>query len=165
MQYIEAPFEYTGGMPSVFLAGGITGAPPWQNQLAAMLCDTQWAVINPRREHYPDGDPTAEREQIAWEYRHLEGASMIAFWFSAKALCPITLFELGTAMWMSKKIIVGAHPSYMRRQNIEAQLRLRRPEVRLVETLGQLAGRITDAYPTLGTPPQTHAQEATQCVP
>ena len=165
MQYIQAPSEYTGDKPSIFLAGGIGGAPHWQSRLAGMLCETDWAVINPRREHYPDNEPSAERDQIAWEHRHLQRASLIAFWFPAKALCPITLFELGTASQMDKPIIVGAHPSYFKRFNVQVQLRLRRPEVRMVETLGQLAARIAQAYPAEQLPLTTlQTKEPKPCV-
>ena len=38
MKYIEAPAEYhPDGMPSTFLAGGITACDDWQARMAAML--------------------------------------------------------------------------------------------------------------------------------
>lgn len=147
MQYIEPPYRYTDDAPSVFLAGGISGAAPWQMKLTAMLCPTPWAVMNPRRQDFPRGDEAAGRAQIAWEYDHLGAATLIAFWFPGEALCPITLFELGVATLQDKPILVGAHPCYARRFDVETQLRFRRPEVELVDSLEALARQITEAYP------------------
>ncbi|MEO0477381.1 MAG: nucleoside 2-deoxyribosyltransferase domain-containing protein [Planctomycetota bacterium] len=162
MQYIEAPYEYTGDTPSVFLAGGITGTAVWQYRLTAMLCDTGWAVVNPRRNEFPMEDSAVGREQIAWEFRHLQRTALIAFWFPYETLCPITLYELGSATRMDKPILVGADPDYERRFDLEAQLKLIRPEVKVVDKLGKLAEQIIDAEPG-GTP--TTPKEAALCVP
>lgn len=144
MQYIEAPFEYTGDQPSVFLAGGITGAPGWQARLTAMLCGTEWVVVNPRRHDFPIGDDRLGlgREQIAWEHRHLERASAVSFWFPCETLCPITLYELGVATRMDKPIFVGTHPDYARRFDLDVQLGLVRPEVEIVDSLDGLAEQL-----------------------
>lgn len=163
MQYIEAPFEYSDNRPSVFLAGGITGTPGWQFRLAAMLCGTTWVVVNPRRQDFPMGDDEIGREQIAWEKRHLDRASLIAFWFPAETLCPITLYELGVATRMDKPILVGTHPDYARRFDIEVQLGLSRPEVEVADSLEQLASQLMDRCP----PDQQQAtpqQEPMPCV-
>src|SRR5882724_7144555 len=94
-EYIEAPAQYTGAGPSVFLAGGITGCPGWQDHAASRLGDLPLAVLNPRRADFPIDDPSAAEAQIAWEHRHLRRAAAALFWFPSETLCPITLYELG----------------------------------------------------------------------
>jgi len=147
MQYIEAPFEYSGSDPSVFLAGGITGTEAWQHRLTALLCGTTWVVVNPRRQDFPIGDANAGKQQIEWEYRHLQSASLISFWFPAETLCPITLYELGSATRMKTPIMVGADPKYERAFDLNAQLGLIRPEVEMVDSLDKLAKQIIMADP------------------
>lgn len=165
MQYIEAPFEYTGNEPSVFLAGGITGTESWQPRLTAMLCGTAWAVLNPRRQDFPKDDPAVGSQQIEWEHRHLQRASLISFWFPCETLCPITLYELGVATRMDKPILVGAHPDYARRFDLDVQLGLTRPEIEVVDCLDKLAGQIINRNPlNSGEPTHTQQQEPNSCV-
>lgn len=46
---------------------------------------------------------------------------------------------------MAKKpIIVGYHPEYIRRQDVEIQTWLARPEVKIVQSLEQLAAQIIE---------------------
>ena len=95
MHYIEALTEYEPGpLPAVFLAGGITGCPGWQQEIVGRLHDLSVVLLNPRRANFPINDPTAAPQQIEWEHRHPK-ADTIAFWFPCETLCPITLYELG----------------------------------------------------------------------
>jgi len=153
MQYIESPSCKTDSMPSVFLAGGITGTSPWQPLLVAMLAATPWTVINPRREDFPADDPDASRVQIAWEYEHLGAASLIAFWFPAETLCPITLYELGAATKRDCPILVGTDPQYARRFDVVTQLKLCRPDIVAVDSLEALAKQIAEAFPAESSAP------------
>ena len=145
MQYIEALFEYEPGpLPALFLAGGITGCPDWQQELVVRLQDLQVVLLNPRRANFPIGNPKAASQQIEWEHRHLRKADAIIFWFPSETLCPITLYELGA--WSvyrdergPKPLFIGVHPEYQRRQDVEIQTRLVRPEVQIVYGLPDLA--------------------------
>lgn len=160
MHYVEAPNsvpEHLRAKPSLFLAGGISGCPAWQHDLRDLLQDTKLTLLNPLRAHFPMDDPDSAREQIVWEHTHLAAASAISFWFPCETLCPITLFELGAwAYWRSgshdpkaqpKPLFVGVHPEYARRQDVEIQLSLARPEVSIVLSLEALAAQVKQWQP------------------
>jgi hypothetical protein len=143
MQYVEAPnnWERLPGQPSVFLAGGITGCPDWQNRIARSLALTNYAVLNPRRRPFPMGDPSATEQQITWEFRHLRKADVIAFWFCKETIQPIALFELGA--WSQQKdpaVIVGVEPGYPRQVDIHLQMGLLGRSV--VSSLEELASQL-----------------------
>lgn len=138
---IEAPAEHDGGAgPSVFLAGGITAAPPWQDRMVALLGDHPGVtLLNPRRRAFDLAAAGAARDQIAWEFRHLRRATVILFWFPCETLCPIALYELGAWSMTAKPLVVGMHPDYQRRRDVEIQTALARPEVPIAHTLEDVA--------------------------
>lgn len=144
MIYVEALDELKSGVEgkTVFLAGGISDCPNWQQEMCSLLQDTNLILLNPRREHFPIGDPSAAREQIAWEHRHLKAADAILFWFPRETLCPIVLYELGAWSMTSKPIFVGIHPKYTRRRDVEVQTGLVRPDVKIVYRLDELASQV-----------------------
>jgi len=143
VRYIESPETYrVKGEKSLFLAGGITNCPDWQWRMKIALKDTVIVLLNPRREDFPIGDPSAAEAQIKWEYEHLRKASMILFWFPKETLCPIVLYELGAWSMTSKILFVGVHPNYKRKQDVEIQTKLARPEVQIVYDLGTLSEQI-----------------------
>jgi len=144
MNYIEAPSEYLGNSRAVFLAGGIAGAENWQTVMVELLENIDATVLNPRREDFPMGDAAEGERQIEWEHRHLERADLVAFWFPPQTLCPITLFELGTCCSSGVPLVVGTEPDYVRRFDVAVQLRLRRPEVKVVDTLDDLARAVRE---------------------
>jgi hypothetical protein len=147
VQIIEAPEEYDGSGPSLFLAGGITGTGDWQQELIGLLSGDSLPLIllNPRRRNYPWHDPTAAEAQIVWEYRHLRRATGVVFWFPAETLCPIALFELGGRVLVTEQpLFVGTDPDYARRQDVVIQLKLARPEVTVVSDLEALSRQIRD---------------------
>ena len=146
MQYFEAPAEYSGNGPgtSLFIAGGITGCPDWQAELAKHLRSEDVVILNPRRAASFVRGKSLDRQQIVWEHDHLRKATAVSFWFSSETLCPITLYELGSWSMSGKKIFVGVHPDYKRRQDVEIQTSLVRPEVKLVYDIPALAGQIRD---------------------
>lgn len=112
--------------PKVFLAGGITDCPDWQENAKGALLKLGYTVFNPRRASFPIDDPTAAQEQIEWEYDGLKYADVILFWFPEGAIQPIALFELGrwSPAKMGKLIAVGCDPNYERRQDVEIQMSL-----------------------------------------
>ena len=144
MRYIEAlkNLESIQGSTSLFMAGGITDCPDWQQDLVRMLHNTDLILLNPRRANFPMTDPTAASQQIDWEHRHLRLADAISFWFCAEALQPITLYELGAWSMTDKPLFVGVHPDYVRRQDVEIQTQLVRPDVEIVYALSNLADQI-----------------------
>jgi len=151
MKYVEAPNRPLGlvGAHSIFLAGGITGCPDWQYKVCRELYNTNWTVLNPRRADFPIGQPEAAREQIKWEYDMLRLASAKLFWFPCETLCPIVLFELGAWSMRGGPLFVGVHPDYARRQDVEIQLELARPDVKIVYDLDELIQQVVDSAPTL----------------
>ena len=144
--YIESPeclIDAPEGKP-VFLAGGITNCPDWQQEMVGLLCDTSVILLNPRRADFPIGDPEAAQEQIEWEYNHLRKANGILFWFPCETICPIVLYELGAWSMTTLPIFVGVHPQYQRRQDVEIQTGLVRPDVRVVYSLKDLARQVKE---------------------
>lgn len=153
MRYIESPTEFDGSGPAVFLAGGISDAEDWQQRLVGMLPHGQFSVLNPRRAAFPADDQSAASEQIAWEHRHLQHATLVAFWFPPQTLCPIALFELGACCSAGTPIVVGTDPRYARRCDVETQLQLRRPEVEFTTRLERLAEQVTAHFESKGRQP------------
>jgi len=144
MRYIEAlkNLDLEPNSISTFLAGGITDCPDWQQEMVKLLRGTDLTLLNPRRVNFPMADPTAASQQIDWEHRHLRLADAISFWFCAEAMQPITLYELGAWSMTDKPLFVGIHPEYSRRQDVEIQTKLVRPDVKIVYTLSALANQI-----------------------
>ena len=122
MKYVEALNEfnpttvYNG--TSVFLAGGITGCPDWQMELAYMLQGSDLILLNPRRAKFPIDDPDAAYDQIVWEFQHLRKADVIAFWFPKEQIQPIALYELGAWLPSPKRVFVGVEHGYPRERDI-----------------------------------------------
>lgn len=146
MKYVEAPDQAVDDMnleePLVFMAGGITDCPDWQQEMVQMFRakGTSVVLMNPRRANFPIKDPTAAETQIRWEHLHLKKAHAIMFWFPKETLCPIVLYELGAWSRMGwKPIFVGMDPQYKRRQDVEIQTKLARPNVQIHYSLKDLA--------------------------
>ncbi|MBY0456554.1 MAG: nucleoside 2-deoxyribosyltransferase domain-containing protein [Gemmataceae bacterium] len=143
MTYVEAPTEYNGTGPSVFLAGGISGTFDWQTAVVEQLAHLPITLLNPRRKNFPMDDPAVAEEQIGWEFRHLRRATAVLFWFPPETLCPIALFELGGRVLVPHQaLFVGTDPNYARRLDVEVQLRLARPEVRVASSVNELAEQV-----------------------
>lgn len=143
MEYIESPeiWTRTPDQPSVFLAGGFTGCSNWQIELAKMLRNTNYVVLNPRRKTIVDSPESAEI-QINWEFEYLRKADLISFWFCNNAIQPIALFELGA--WSGNKdpaVVIGVEPGYPRALDIRIQMGLLGRN-RIVSTLEDLAKEI-----------------------
>jgi hypothetical protein len=151
MQLITAPSLELAELPGVFLAGGITGSPDWQTEMIQLLDSFRLTVFNPRRSDWPEA-PAEVQRQIEWEYSRLHEASAVLFWFPRETACPIALYELGAAGEREQTIFVGCHYCYPRRQDLEIQLGLCRPEVKLVYHLWDLFIQVrkwASRYPTV----------------
>ena len=154
MKLIKPPQtpDFDGDIPKlVFLAGGITGAPDWQKDFYALVKDRipdTFTLINPRRENFDVRDPSMSDEQIRWECKWLQRSSIVTFWFPRETLCPITLFELGKEFGQQlgpfprKKIVLGVHPDYQRRIDVETQSELVDKDLIISYTLEDLAAAL-----------------------
>jgi hypothetical protein len=145
LQYIEAPDPTVPDCPSVFLGGGITNCPDWQSKVILMLrkgLKRRIAVFNPRRKNFPIDDPSASLVQIPWEFRDLRLAQVAAFWFSRGSINPIVLLEFGAAMERRQKIAIGIDPLYIRKLDVEMQLKLKRPSENISYDLESFAAAV-----------------------
>lgn len=146
MRYLESPdkIEPFDTQTRLFLAGGITNCPDWQQEMRELLADTTLTLLNPRRANFPIGDPSAAQVQIEWEFDMLRAADGIMFWFPQETICPIVLYELGAWSMSDKPIFVGVHPSYERRQDVEIQTKLVRPEVEIAYSIADLSEKVKE---------------------
>lgn len=114
----------------LFVAGGISNCPDWQNSILNLLRFTRGTAVNPRRpgDLAKTGEEAAK--QISWEHSALSRAKSVLFWFPQESLGPISLLELGAAMMRPEQVLfVGTHPNYARRFDVVQQLSLQRPDV------------------------------------
>jgi len=139
MQYVEAPSQEKPKFKSVFLGGGITNCPDWQTYIVDKLKKEEITVFNPRRKNFPIDDKNASLQQIEWEYHYLRLADINSFWFPKESLCPIVLFELGSALERDKPLAIGVDTKYARKIDVEIQTLLRRPELKIQYSLEYLA--------------------------
>ena len=144
MKYLECPEIYLGNEKSLFLAGGISNCTDWQKDLVTLLKDTNLTLLNPRRKNFEVNNLDLEKEQITWEYNHLNKATGVSFWFTKETLCPITLYELGKQSALYKPLFIGIHPDYQRKRDVEIQIGLIRPEIKIVYSLENLSNQIID---------------------
>ena len=122
----------------VFLAGGITNCPNWQQEtiyrLDAYNDSDTLCVFNPRRENFPIHDPNASLEQITWEYKWLERMDIFSMYFSSgESDQPICMYELGRNIirmqnrfpsdW-ENRIIISVEDGYKRKQDVLIQTSL-----------------------------------------
>lgn len=119
---------------SVFLAGGISNCPNWQETLVshikfAFSDKDNLVILNPRRENFDTAKQSDSVKQIKWEHEMLEQCGTLLFWFPKNTLCPITLYELGAYTVKKKNLIVGCDPEYQRLIDVKTQTELRRPDV------------------------------------
>lgn len=122
MKVITAPESHENNV-DVFLAGGISNCPLWQDEVLEKLSNTDYKIYNPRREG--NLNPAQAVEQIEWEYKALHNVKNIIFWFPKETLCPITLYELGVFSHNKNvNLFVGVHPGYQRKVDVFTQLRL-----------------------------------------
>jgi len=132
---------------SIFLAGGITNCPDWQGPVANRINElTNLVIFNPRRNGWDmNADLEESRKQILWEDMHLKLSDIILFWFPEETLCPITLLELGKYLMSDARLIVGTHPNYQRRFDVEVQTSLVR-DIPVWDDLDAMVDDMIGAY-------------------
>lgn len=137
-EIVQAPNEIASKSNiKIFLAGGISNCPHWQKTLIEKLINDirletniLISLINPRCNEIPE-----EESQTIWEYKNLKKSDIIIFWFSTGSLNPITLFEYGSYLkTKSKKLIVGCHPDYLRKNAVIIQTKLAKPKLKVNES-------------------------------
>lgn len=138
MQVIEAPkYETVQHRTTMFLGGGISNCYDWQKEFLSLFKgDEKLTIFNPRRENFDVSNPKESELQIDWEYKYLRQSHVLLFWFPHETLCPITLFELGSALQRHKgAILVGCHPDYKRAFDVKYQVALERGDVEVQSSL------------------------------
>jgi hypothetical protein len=144
MIYVEAPNRvFPTSKKSIFLAGTIQGSADWQAEIVKALSNFDVVVFNPRRKDFPIHDPSAAQEQITWEFDMLKRADMISFWFAPETLGPIVLLEYGRWTGTQKPIVTGMDPKYPRRQDVEIQTKLIRPEIPITYSMEDFTDAIS----------------------
>jgi Nucleoside 2-deoxyribosyltransferase like len=148
LRHVVAPELFDGDGLVVFLAGGITGCPDWQQAAVSLLAEVDATAMNPRRPGRIADAPDIAAEQVAWECRYLSRADVVLFWFPpGPAVQPIALYELGKIAAGTKPIAVGADPGYRRRLDVVLQLSHARPDVPVLPTLTATAEQVKRLLP------------------
>ena len=134
---------------SVFLAGSIEQgtAENWQERLVRELeLEPHLIIYNPRRENW---DPTLEQtmenetfnEQVVWELKRLEKATVIPMYFQPGTKSPITLLELGLFA-SSGKLIVCCPEGFWRKGNVD--ILCREKQIQQVDSIDALVLAVMD---------------------
>jgi len=137
MKLITAPDSikdrYEFSIPVVFLAGGITNCPTWQDEVVEKLKDEDMLLLNPRRKNFPIDDPSAAREQVEWEFQAINSCDIFSMWFvNSASVQPICMYELGRNLaiaglynsWVPDIVTIGIEPGYLREQDVRIQVDL-----------------------------------------
>ena len=145
MKVITAPEEYIKQKDDiiVFLAGGISSCPNWQqeviNHLQLMEDSDEinlynLVICNPRRENFPIHDPDASEKQVTWEFKWLEECDIFSMYFcNSESVQPICMYELGRniakiqekhPITFDNRIIVSIEQNYKRSIDVILQTKL-----------------------------------------
>jgi len=160
MNVIVPPMEYSpilhsSSGASVFLAGGITNCPLWQDEILEKLSSTNLIVFNPRRKDFDITGPTSSQKQIEWEFKYLSSSWVFSIWFCAseKSDLPICFYELGRHLTLAREhgylhaIVIGVDPNFERKDDVYIQTGLISTDVakRITTSLDDHAKAIVEA--------------------
>lgn len=113
---------------SIFLGGGISNCPDWQNDIKSVINIDKFDVVNPRRVGDLAFDTNDAKAQIEYEFQALGMVDYILFWFPKETLCPITLFETGKSLVRASlgevRLIIGWEEDYKRAFDLDVQIGL-----------------------------------------
>ena len=125
---------------AIFLAGGITNCPLWQDYAAKRIASSlPVVVLDPRRDNWDMKNGHVESViQISWECKHLKKSDHILFWFPSTSDCPIALFELGSYLDKNTPISIGTDCQYNRRFDVEVQTAMVRPRMIVWDNLDKM---------------------------
>ena len=128
--------------PTIFLAGSIDmgSAINWQTEVEQKLIDTNYNILNPRRDDWDsswkqDINNPQFNEQVMWELRGMLIADYILMYFSPESKAPITLLELGLNH-RNRNLFVCCPNGYWRKGNVD--IVCREYNIKQVETLDDL---------------------------
>ena len=127
MKVYKAPEKYELSIAdkAIFLAGSIEmgKAADWQSQVTKALENTDYIILNPRRDDWDsswkqDISNPQFYEQVSWELEALDMADVIIMHFVPDTMSPISLLELGLHA-NSGKLLVSCPEGFWRRGNVE----------------------------------------------
>ena len=126
---IKAPGPLPAKMRTLFLAGSIEQglAADWQSDVVRMLQDTDWTVLNPRRDDWDSSwEQTIEfepfRNQVEWELDAMGLADQVLMYFDPETKSPITLLELGLIVGnpeTNHRLMVVCPSGFWRKGNVD----------------------------------------------
>jgi hypothetical protein len=134
--------------PFVFLGGGITNCPWWQDEVITDLEEYPFGtLLNPRRRDFPIDDPNAAQAQMLWEAGALHRSSIVSMWFcGGESDQPICMYELGRHLYKHQlgrtRVVLGVDPEYKRAHDVELQTWLVDPNLEIADTLEEHAENI-----------------------
>lgn len=144
MQILQAPDNGLRSQgPHIFLAGGITNCPNWQDDVIEELKKLEpiygvlefAQVINPRNKDFDVNDKDASLKQIKWEHYYLNKCEIISYFFcNSESVQPITLYELGRYRRRGKDQIITVEMGYKRMEDVIIQSALDKEEVQIYST-------------------------------
>lgn len=127
---------------TIFLAGGITNCPQWQEKVIKELemlepINAHATVFNPRRKDFSFNNTYEVYQQIKWEFDRLEQMDIFSMYFcDADSVQPICLYELGRNIvrmqnrfpndWKDR-IVISIEPGYTRKDDVLIQMDLCAP--------------------------------------
>ena len=133
----------------IFLAGGISNCPDWQSYVADELKKKvkNLDIINPRRTVWDDErkDSSVSLDQIVWEKEYLDECDYVLFWFPKNTLCPITLFELGAALYTKNITSIGIEPGYQREFDVITQVGLVDKGIKITNSLDSMISQTVES--------------------
>lgn len=125
MQEIQAPHPIPQEGRKLFLAGSIEmgKAREWQKEVIAALQETDWIILNPRRDSWDSSwrqeiENEKFKEQVEWELQGQEEADVVLMHFVKDSKSPISLLELGLFA-RSGKMIVVCDQDFWREGNVD----------------------------------------------
>ena len=134
---------------NIYLSGGISKCPDWQTVLTNALEESPITIVDPRnRKINVSSLSSLELCELATEnHRMLLECEAFCVWFPEESKSPASLFELGAlASMLERPLFVGAHPNYFRSKDVKIQTRLIRPEIKVVDSLQELAEQARRYY-------------------
>jgi Nucleoside 2-deoxyribosyltransferase like len=147
MQVIVAPDMSQPIYPTtLFLGGGISGCPNWQEYVITKLSGYQLTIWNPRRKTFQMNDRDAAQIQTDWEIDRLRIADINAYWFSSGTLNPIALVEIGESFALRERIVLGMDQEYARKWDLEFRMDKYLPWEAISYTLDDFVKNIKDAF-------------------
>lgn len=129
---------------TVFLGGGISGCPMWQDELIEKIkrrmsfTEKRIHVFNPRWDY-----AWTAYQQIEWEFNKLREADIIVMWFASGGQNRIVFYELG--MWINstgRKAVIGCDPLFDRKEDVVIQTKLARPDLTIYTSLDDVSREV-----------------------